>query len=136
MTCPNRGSGVTVTRESWALQSEVRILLSLPHYKMFGGVMPRKKILLKALRKIPLEERLKKCQGMIGKMCSEGRPPKMTIPVHWDDEDFFISNTIGDALEKIASSQQPDPKPSCLFQGGDCHLDNACGVGCESYTSA
>jgi len=45
-----------------------------------------------------LIERLDKCHEMIGKMCKEGRPPKMTIPVQWHDEDFFISVTLQDAI--------------------------------------
>ncbi len=45
-----------------------------------------------------LIERLDKCHEMIGKMCSEGRPPKMTIPVQWHDEDFFIAVTLQDAI--------------------------------------
>ena len=51
------------------------------------------------VREISLNERVKMCRKMIGGMCSKGRPPKMTIPVHWDDEDFFITTTLTD-LEK------------------------------------
>ena len=50
------------------------------------------------VREIPLMERLEQCRGMIGNMCSELRPPKMSIPVRWNDEDFFISTTIQDAM--------------------------------------
>ena len=83
--------------------------LNDPRYSGMGYVGRKKNMstlddLLKRLREIPLDDRLKKSRRMIGKMCSEGRPPKMTIPVHWDDEDFFISNTIKDALEIIAPS--------------------------------
>lgn len=46
-----------------------------------------------------LSERLDKCREMIAGMCKERRPPKMSIPVQWDDEDFFINTTIKDALE-------------------------------------
>ena len=53
------------------------------------------------VREIPLRERIERSRAMIGKMCSEGRPPKMTIPVQFDDEDFFISTTLKDVLEKI-----------------------------------
>lgn len=59
------------------------------------------KELLAELRKIPLAARLRTAQDMIGFMCSEGRPPKMTIPVHWRDEDQFIVETINDALKII-----------------------------------
>jgi hypothetical protein len=53
------------------------------------------------LRETPLMERLKQSREMIGKMCSEGRPPKMTIPVQWYDEAFFISTTLKDAIDKL-----------------------------------
>lgn len=53
------------------------------------------------LRKTPLIERLEQSRKMIGKMCSEGRAPKMTIPVAWFDEDFFISTTLKDAIDKL-----------------------------------
>jgi hypothetical protein len=53
------------------------------------------------LREIPLIERLKRSQAMIGEMCRLRRCPKMTIPVAWDDEDVFISTTIGDAIEQL-----------------------------------
>jgi hypothetical protein len=46
----------------------------------------------------PLAERLQQCYQRIGKMCSEGRPPRMSIPLQWDDDDFFISTTLQDAL--------------------------------------
>jgi hypothetical protein len=46
-----------------------------------------------------LTERLNECRVRVGKMCSERRPPKMTIPVQWDDDDFFISVTLKDAMD-------------------------------------
>ncbi len=54
------------------------------------------------VRDTPLTERLEKCKSLIGQMCSQDRPPKMSIPVQWDDEDFFISTTINDARELTA----------------------------------
>jgi hypothetical protein len=48
-----------------------------------------------------LIERLGKCAGMIGVMCKEGRPPQMSIPVRWNDEDFYISTTITDAIAAV-----------------------------------
>lgn len=48
-----------------------------------------------------LIERLEECRRRIGKMCSEGRPPKMTIPVHPTDDDFFISVTLKDAIDAL-----------------------------------
>lgn len=48
-----------------------------------------------------LVERLKKCQGMIGNMCSEGRPPKMRIPAEAQDEDCFIVDTCGAMIDLL-----------------------------------
>ena len=48
-----------------------------------------------------LGTRLRKCHQVIGKMCSEGRPPKMSIPIQWDDEDFFIGVTLQDAIREL-----------------------------------
>ena len=64
----------------------------------------RKAELEAKVREIPLTERLKQAQEMIGKMCSELRCPKMSIPVRWNDEDFFISTTIKDALEILENA--------------------------------
>ena len=58
------------------------------------------------LRKVALLERLDKSRGFIGKMCSEGRPPKMRIPVHWDDEDHWISATAKDAAQEIVALRE------------------------------
>ncbi len=46
----------------------------------------------------PLADRLKECARRIGLMCSDGRCPRMSVPVRWDDDDFFISTTLQDAL--------------------------------------
>jgi len=48
-----------------------------------------------------LKVRLERATGMIGKMCSEKRPPKMSIPVQHYDEDIFIIQTLKDAIEAI-----------------------------------
>ena len=48
-----------------------------------------------------LEERLESCRARIAAMCKEGRPPKMTIPVHWNDDDVFIVATIKEAVEQL-----------------------------------
>lgn len=53
------------------------------------------------VREIPLKERLIMCKEMIGNMCSRNRPPKMTIPVHWEDEDIFINTTLEDAEKAL-----------------------------------
>ena len=53
-----------------------------------------------------LAERADKAMGMIGKMCAEGRPPRMAVPagscVHWTpcgDEDIFIVDLLHDLLQ-------------------------------------
>lgn len=48
-----------------------------------------------------LMKRLYECRSRIGAMCSEGRPPKMTIPTSWCDDDFFITTTLQEAREEI-----------------------------------
>jgi hypothetical protein len=53
------------------------------------------------VRETPLKERLAMCKTMIGNMCSKVRPPKMTIPVHWEDEDIFINTTLEDAEKAL-----------------------------------
>ena len=55
----------------------------------------------KVVESAPLLERLDDCMSRIGKMCSERRPPKMTIPVHWNDDDVFIVATIKEAVEQL-----------------------------------
>jgi len=50
---------------------------------------------------------LRKCQDIVGKLCSESRPPKMSIPVRDTDEDMFIFKTINDAIELIRSLSGP-----------------------------
>lgn len=49
------------------------------------------------IREVPSPERLEKVLAMIEKMCSETRPPLMSIPVQPNDEDIFITTTIEDA---------------------------------------
>lgn len=48
-----------------------------------------------------LIERLESCRKRIGNMCSEGRCPRMSIPLRWDDDDFFISTTLQDAIKVL-----------------------------------
>ena len=45
-----------------------------------------------------LADRLKDCVTRIGEMCSNLHPPKMSIPVHWNDDDIFIITTLQDAM--------------------------------------
>ena len=63
--------------------------------------MERKDELEAQVRKTSLRERLDECRTRIGKMCSEGRPPRMCIPVQWDDDDFYISTTLADAQRAL-----------------------------------
>jgi hypothetical protein len=70
-----------------------------------------------------LVERLESCRARIAAMCKEGRPPKMTIPVQWNDDDFFISVTIKDAQQCV----QSDGLQTCASCGapvvnGNCTL--------------
>jgi len=53
------------------------------------------------VREVPLLERLNESQRFIGEMCVKGRPPLMSIPVQWDDEDQYITVTLKDAIEEI-----------------------------------
>ena len=57
--------------------------------------------LLGRLRETSLRERIEIAQAMIGHMCKDGRPPKMSIPVQYADEDFYITNTLADAAARI-----------------------------------
>lgn len=54
----------------------------------------------------PLLERLDDCMYRVGRMCSELRPPKMTIPVNWNDDDLFITTTILEAIDVIKSQTE------------------------------
>ena len=67
--------------------------------------MERKDELEAQVRKTSLRERLDECRTRIGKMCSEGRPPRMCIPVQWDDDDFYISTTLADAQRALDAAQ-------------------------------
>lgn len=49
----------------------------------------------------PLLERLEDIRKRVGGMCSERRGPKMTIPVAWYDDDFFIATTVRDAIDAL-----------------------------------
>ena len=49
-------------------------------------------------------ERLHAAQAMIGDMCAESRPPKMSIPVDaLRDEDVVITQALSDAIAEIDS---------------------------------
>lgn len=68
-------------------------------------MLERAEELKQRVRETPLSERLTDARRRIGKMCSEGRPPRMTIPVQHDDDDFYISTTLADAQATIADLQ-------------------------------
>jgi hypothetical protein len=65
-----------------------------------------KEMLEARVRETPLVDRLKECRQRIGKMCSEGRPPRMCIPLQHDDDDFFISTTLSDAQATVQALQR------------------------------
>ncbi len=54
------------------------------------------------VRETPLIERLNESRKRIAAMCSERRGPKMTIPVEYYDDDFFICATLEDARDEVA----------------------------------
>jgi hypothetical protein len=59
--------------------------------------------LISEVREMPLETRLREAMRMVGDMCAHGRPPRMSIPVRASDEDFFICQTIRDAIDALAA---------------------------------
>lgn len=63
--------------------------------------------LQQAIRGVPLSERIERCTRIIGKLCSEGRGPRMSVPVQWDDDDIFITTTLTDlGTERDALAQR------------------------------
>lgn len=75
-----------------------------------------------------LLERLEESRRRIGKMCSERRGPRMTIPVNWADDDFFICLAIEDA---IAALKQPAATASpCQDSDGCPFTDDRCAEFC------
>ena len=74
------------------------------HRKGLG--MERTKETLEArVRETPLVDRLKECQKRIGNMCAELRGPKMSIPVEYYDDDFYICTTLADAQAMVEALQ-------------------------------
>ena len=49
-------------------------------------------------------ERINEAMRRIGKMCSEGRPPRMSIPVRPDDDDVFICDTLRECRAALAAA--------------------------------
>ena len=54
-----------------------------------------------AIRQTPLLDRLEQARRMIGRMCADGRCPRMSVPVQETDEDVYISLTLRDAAAMI-----------------------------------
>lgn len=59
----------------------------------------------------PLLERLADIRKRVGHMCANHRGPKMTIPVAWYDDDFFISTTVKDAIAALSAPHEPKEYP-------------------------
>ena len=58
------------------------------------------------MRMDELCERGEDCQRRIGKMCSEGRPPSMSIPVRPEhDDDVFISTTLIEMTRRLRKAE-------------------------------
>lgn len=75
-----------------------------------------------------LVERLNSCITRIANMCKDGHPPKMTIPVQWNDDDFFIVTTLYDAIAAQQSAQS-----DVIYKG--CGCVPALGVKCQMHAS-
>lgn len=54
-----------------------------------------------------LIQRIGEAINRISKMCSEGRPPKMSIPVRPEDDDIFISETLVLCRDVLRAAQPP-----------------------------
>ena len=61
---------------------------------------------LELLRETSLLDRLQRCIEIIGDICKERRRPKMSVPVHYSDEDFYVVNTVKDAFDLIQRWEQ------------------------------
>lgn len=83
------------------------IRLRKPNRHRKGLGMERTKETLEArVRETPLADRLKECQQRIGNMCAELRGPKMSIPVEYYDDDFYICTTLADAQATVEALQR------------------------------
>ena len=86
--------------------------------------MERTKETLEArVRETPLVDRLKECQKRIGNMCAELRGPKMSIPVEYYDDDFYICTTLADAQATVEALQA---KVKELEDGANALLNQQC----------
>lgn len=57
-----------------------------------------------------LIKRLRECTSRVGSMCSDGRPPRMSIPVRDDDDDIFITRTCMEAAAALESESAAVPE--------------------------
>ncbi len=71
-----------------------------------------------------LRDRINEAMNRVGKMCSEGRPPRMSIPVSPNDDDTFINDTLRKCRAALADgAKQPWVEPGgktgmFTFSGG------------------
>ena len=69
----------------------------------FEVSMSREKAIEQKIRGFgSLVERLQECNRRVRRMCVTGKPPKMSIPASWNDDDVFISTTIKDAIAELS----------------------------------
>lgn len=45
-----------------------------------------------------LVDRLKECRERVARMAREQKPPRMSIPVNWSDDDVFIDEALENAI--------------------------------------
>ncbi len=57
------------------------------------------------IRTTPLQDRLRRCVQRIGELVDENRL-RMSIPVAWDDDDFYFALTLRDAIDALDSHEQ------------------------------
>lgn len=85
--------------------------------------------MIERLQRIPLLKRLSQAEIMIAKMCKDSRPPAMTIPVQWDDEDQYIIQTLKDVAAYVKGQNFRDNIAIAALQGmlhnSECTPDNA-----------
>lgn len=83
--------------------------------------------LIRTLRGSSLKDRIEQSGRMIGEMCAQGRCPKMSIPVRWTDEDFYISQTLADADADLAAMTAERDEARDIVRGCDKALVAATG---------
>ncbi|MCP5020002.1 MAG: hypothetical protein GY938_32655 [Ketobacter sp.] len=71
-------------------------------------------------------ERLNEANSIIGKLCSDGRCPKMSIPVKDDDEDVFMCRTIKEAIDTITRLARENAREISDRRKISANFDKAC----------